>query len=113
MPGYTIQGFTGSWESTDALHCRTKGTADQNTLYISHIPFLGNQNIQTEYEIEAEITAYSGENINNENVKVYCWIDGVLQDVIQMTYEGDKLYSATLPSGVEGTEIAYYISATR
>jgi agmatine/peptidylarginine deiminase len=25
MPGYTVLGFTGTWESTDALHCRVKG----------------------------------------------------------------------------------------
>jgi len=110
MPGYIIQGFTGSWESTDALHCRTKGTADRNTLYINHIPLLGNQSIQTEYEIVAEITAFSGEEVNNDNVKVYCWIDGVMQDEIIMNYEGDKLYSAVLSSGAEGSEISYYIS---
>lgn len=25
MPGYTIVGYTGSWQPTDALHCRTRG----------------------------------------------------------------------------------------
>jgi len=109
MPGYTIQGFTGTWESTDALHCRTKGIADRNTLYISHLPLLGDQEIQTEYEIQAEVTAYSGEEISN--VMVYYWLDGEYQSEITMNYEGDKLYSATLPSGPEGTNIAYYISA--
>jgi agmatine/peptidylarginine deiminase len=109
MPGYTIQGFTGSWESTDALHCRTKGVADRNTLYISHMPILGDQEIQTEYEIQAEVTAYSGEEMSN--VMVYYWIDGESQPEIVMSYEGDKMYSATLPSGPEGTKISYYISA--
>ena len=28
LPGYEILGFTGSWESTDALHCRAKGIPD-------------------------------------------------------------------------------------
>jgi hypothetical protein len=25
MPGYNVTGWTGSWQPTDALHCRTKG----------------------------------------------------------------------------------------
>jgi len=32
MPGYEVLTFTGSWESTDALHCRTKGMADLGML---------------------------------------------------------------------------------
>tara|TARA_A100001011_G_C14202333_1_gene796199 strand:- start:45 stop:1295 length:1251 start_codon:yes stop_codon:yes gene_type:complete len=28
MPGYEVLGFTGSWDSTDALHCRVKGIPD-------------------------------------------------------------------------------------
>ena len=36
MPGYEILGFTGSWESTDALHCRTKGIPDLDMIHIDH-----------------------------------------------------------------------------
>jgi len=28
MPGYEVLPFTGTWESTDALHCRVKGIPD-------------------------------------------------------------------------------------
>ena len=28
LPGYEVLGFSGSWESTDALHCRVKGIPD-------------------------------------------------------------------------------------
>ena len=38
MPGYEVLGFTGSWESTDALHCRTKGIPDLQMLQIFHNP---------------------------------------------------------------------------
>tara|TARA_B100002052_G_scaffold79082_3_gene72147 strand:+ start:35102 stop:36379 length:1278 start_codon:yes stop_codon:yes gene_type:complete len=34
MPNHEILGFTGSWQSTDALHCRVKGIPD-----ISYSPF--------------------------------------------------------------------------
>ena len=36
--GYEVIGFTGSWESTDALHCRIKGIPDLNLLQIFHEP---------------------------------------------------------------------------
>ncbi len=111
MPGYEILTFTGSWESTDALHCRTKGIADRNTLYIEHYPLMGDQPVQTEYEIEAIITAYSGESISNDEVKTIYWKNDVLQDEIVMTHEGGNVYSATIPAGIEGSKIAYYITA--
>lgn len=41
MPGYEILGFTGTWQSTDALHCRVRGIPDT-----SYIPFqLGDINL--------------------------------------------------------------------
>lgn len=112
MPGYEILTFTGSWQSTDALHCRAKGIADRNTLYIEHYPLLGEQEVQSEYPLEAIITAYSGEEINDEEVKLIYWINGALQDELIMTHEEGKIWSATLPAGVEGSEMAYYITAT-
>jgi len=29
MPGYTVSGWTGSWQPTDALHCRTRGVPEE------------------------------------------------------------------------------------
>jgi len=112
MPGYEILGFTGSWESTDALHCRTKGIADRNTLYIEHYPLLSDQPIQAEYELEAIITAYSGEDIINNEVKVFYEVNGGGMQEIIMTHIGDNLYAATLTGAPEGSVIAYYITAT-
>ena len=51
MPGYEVLGFTGSWESTDALHCRAIGIADIGMLRIKHIPLSGNQPLLPEYPI--------------------------------------------------------------
>ena len=47
MPNHEILGFTGSWQSTDALHCRVKGIPD-----ISYIPFdNGDLNMDNEWNI--------------------------------------------------------------
>lgn len=112
MPGYDILGFTGSWESTDALHCRANGIADRNMLFIEHYPLLSNQPVQTEYELEAEITAYSGSQIINTEVKVHYRINGGNYEEQIMAYEGGKLYTATLSGATYGSEIDYYITAT-
>ncbi len=111
MPGYEIIGMTGSWESTDALHCRTKGIADRNTLFIKHFPLLGDQPVQNEYDIEAELTAYSGQQIYDDSVKVTYWVNGGTHIEIVMTHESGKLYTATIPGAPEGSEIAYFIHA--
>lgn len=111
MPGYEVLGFTGTWESTDALHCRTKGIADRNTLYIEHYPLLGDQPVQSSYDIEAEITAYSGDPIVDSSVQVKYRINDIQQDDIIMTNAGDKLYTATIPAGPEGSKMEYYLTA--
>ena len=111
MPGYEILGFTGSWESTDALHCRTKGIADRNTLYIKHLPLLGDQPVQTNYEVDAEITAYSGQPLISDQIKVIYWVnDGPHQEIV-MSWESGKSYSAIIPGAPEGSEIDYYLLA--
>jgi len=39
MPGYEVLGFTGSWATEDALHCRAMGVPDRQTLLIDHVPY--------------------------------------------------------------------------
>ena len=40
LPGYEVIGVTGTWESTDALHCRVKGIPDLEMLQLFHMPLL-------------------------------------------------------------------------
>ncbi|RLD58013.1 MAG: hypothetical protein DRJ05_08765 [Bacteroidetes bacterium] len=112
MPGYDVVGLTGSWQSTDALHCRTKGIADRNTLFIKHMPLLAEQPELSGYEIEAEIIAYSGQSIDNNSVKVFYRVDGGAYEEIGMDFQGGKLYSAIIPGQVNGSQIDYYIEAS-
>tara|TARA_Y100000746_G_scaffold187462_1_gene166449 strand:- start:72 stop:545 length:474 start_codon:yes stop_codon:yes gene_type:complete len=48
LPGHEILGFTGSWESTDALHCRVKGIPDISYMQFESgdVNLDGNLNIQ-------------------------------------------------------------------
>lgn len=109
MPGYEIIGFTGSWASTDALHCRTKGIADLGTLWIEHYPILGEAPVQDEYLIEAEIISYSGEPILPDSTKVFYRINGGDFTSINMNFEGGNSYSAYIPAPSIGSQVAYYI----
>lgn len=111
MPGYEIVGHTGSWESTDALHCRTKGIADIGMLYIQHIPLLGNQLDLPDYQIQAEITAHSKLAVYSDSVFLIYQINGGISDTLLMSYLGGKTYSAIISNPGLGSEVAYYLYA--
>ena len=111
MPGYEILGFTGDWYSTDALHCRTKGIADREMLYIRHIPLQGEQSQRPDYEIEADIIPYSGLPVYADSLLVYYKIYGGEYTSVQMTFVEDFTYMGIIPSQLQGTEVAYYIHA--
>ncbi|MCK4652981.1 MAG: agmatine deiminase family protein, partial [Candidatus Cloacimonetes bacterium] len=111
MPGYEILGFYGSWASTDALHCRTKGTADRNMLYIHHIPLQGEQPQRPDYEIEADIIPYSGLPVYTDSLLVYYKVDSGEYTSVQMIQVEDSTYVGIIPSQPQGSEIAYYIHA--
>ncbi|MBN2441186.1 MAG: agmatine deiminase family protein [Spirochaetales bacterium] len=113
MPGYRIYGVTpnhNEWNSSDALHCRTKGIPDRNMIHINHMPLSGIQADAPGYTIAADIVSYAGEVIYADDVKLFYSQDNgpftsvTMQNVLGSTYSG-----TIIP--VTGTEIAYYISA--
>lgn len=109
MPGYEVYGYTGSWESTDAIHCRTKGIADQDMIHLAHYPLLGNQPIQTSYDVEATVKAFSGANL--DSVLVYYQINGATWQSVNMTNTSGKTWTAAIPGAGEGSQVDYYIYA--
>ncbi|MCX6668172.1 MAG: agmatine deiminase family protein [Euryarchaeota archaeon] len=111
MPGYEVLGFTGSWASTDALHCRVMGITDRYMLYIEHTPLHGNQSSENGYDIEAEIYPYSGETLIASSTGIYWKIEGQQWNFIQMVPLGNDLYHAVIPSQENGTKVYYYIHA--
>lgn len=110
MPGYEVLGFTGSWESTDALHCRAKGIADLGMLLLTHQPLLGIQPGGSDYEITAVITAYSGQPLLEEQLLLWYKVNEGDYLSLPLT-ESAGSWQATLPAQVTGSEIAYYLQA--
>jgi agmatine deiminase len=111
MPGYDVLGFTGSWMSTDALHCRVMGITDRYMLYIEHTPLTGNQMSQNGYDIQAKIYPYSGQPIIAASTGVYWRADNSSWHFIQMQPLGNDDYHAVIPSQENGTTVSYYIYA--
>jgi len=109
MPGYEVLGFTGSWEPTDALHCRAMGITDRNMLYIEHTPLFGNQSNESGYDIRAKIYPYSGQNLISTSTGVYWRIDTGSWNFIQMQPLGYDDYHAVIPPQENGTRVSYYV----
>lgn len=111
MPGYEVLGFTGSWQSTDALHCRAKGLPDRYMLYIEHTPLSGFQPSDDGFDIDANIVSYSGEGLIAESTLVFWKVEGDEWNSIQMQHMGDNNYIATIPPQDVGETVYYYIHA--
>ncbi len=111
MPGYEVLGFTGSWESTDALHCRTHGIADLGMLHIRHVALVGDQPVQNDYPIEAVIKTFSGQPLYGDSVLVYYRVNGGAWNMMNMSNISGETWAATLPGADEGSQIDYYIYA--
>ena len=115
MPGYEIIGFTGSWESTDALHCRTKGIPDLEMLQIFHNPVNDQNEAQNSYQVEAIIDDLSETGLVDEELKVIWWKDDmdesetIVMDVCP--WEIEDCYLAEIPGQAEDTTVRYYIQA--
>ena len=109
MPGYEVLGFTGSWQSTDALHCRAKGIPDPEMLYIKHTPLFGTINGDEGVTIAFDVIAYSGYNIDTSASMVY-WKEnsGNWQTSTIQATSGDS-YQAILTPQQNNSLISYYI----
>ncbi len=111
MPGYEVIGSTGTWQFTDALHCRAKGIPDRYMLYIEHTPLSGFQIDDDGFDIEVKIFPYSGESLVIESTLMYWKIDGGEWNSIQMQHISEDNYIATIPSQDVGETVYYYIHA--
>jgi len=109
MPGYEVVGYTGSWESTDALHCRTKGLADVGMLHINHVAIMGEQSVQAEYSVEATIKNLSGQPTYSDSAIIYYRVNGAEWEMTNMTNTSGQLWTGMIPGAGQGSEIEYYL----
>lgn len=113
MPGYEVLGYTGSWLTDDAIHCRAMGVTDRYMLFIDHIPLNDSPDESDPYHVEADFIDYSGAGLKTDSLFVYWETDsnpGFTQ--VLMTEDARSgTYYADIPAQTMGTEVSYYISA--
>ncbi len=109
MPGYEVLGFTGSWVTTDALHCRTKGIPDRDMIYIDHDPLNNQMPDDAGFIVEAEIISYgSSRDVLSPEIHWKNTTGG--WGTASMSSDEDT-YSAFIPNHACGETLSYYISA--
>lgn len=117
MPGYDIKGFTNDvqiWQNYDALHCRTKGIADREMLYISHIPLHDTVSSSNGagYSINVTVIPYSGENIIEDSLLVFYKPEGASEfSEVKMEFVSGNEYKAVIPQQPKSGAMAYYVHA--
>ena len=119
MPGYDIIGFSGTWESTDALHCRLKGIPDLNMLQLFHMPLSDSlSSLQDSgYPLNIEVDDLSNEGLIDGSIKVFWKNDEMVNyDSTQLfssgVHEFQNTFSGYIPPQVYGSDIFYYIQAS-
>ncbi|UCD17229.1 MAG: agmatine deiminase family protein, partial [Candidatus Zixiibacteriota bacterium] len=112
MPGYEVLGFTGSWYSNDAIHCRAMGVPDRRMLFIDHIPLTVVSDTSSAYQITAAIVAHSDSALIAESLKVYYSVDGGAWDWTLMEESRQQgIYVGSIPGRSPGAHVQYYIKA--
>ena len=116
MPGFDIIPFTGTWESTDALHCRVKGIPDLGMLQIFHNPINDStEAIDNGYPVEVIIDDLSDAGLIEDSIKVFWKNPGMNEWNSEYLYVSDvpeesNTWSGWIPTQEEGT-IQYYIQS--
>jgi len=124
MPGYEVIGIDNydssgycMWMTFWALHCDTMGIADEQMLYIHHIPLLDRPPASAGFPIRAEIAAFSGtEFVDGTPVILWRTLSDANESwsTVAMTRDteaGDHQYLAYIPGQPVGTVVQYYIEA--
>jgi len=113
MPGYRIYGVYNntyqSWQSTDALHCRTHEIPDRGMLSIQHYPYFGSVDDEL-VTIQATITALSGEEIYADSTIVYYKaVNAANWQYSSLEYQGNDLWSTEIGPFATNQMIQYYL----
>lgn len=113
MPGYEVLGFSGSWLTDDAIHCRAMGVTDRYMLYIDHVPLGDSPDTINDYRVEAGIHDLSDAGLEADSLLVY-WKAAGAPDFTPVLMTEDVragTYYADIPAQDMGTEVSYYIYA--
>ena len=117
MPGYEVLGFNGSWESTDALHCRIKGIPDLQMLQIFHNPL--SDSISPEengYRVDAIIDDLSESGLYFDSTKIFWKTDQINhwnESPLNFTNNSEiqNRWGGWIPALSDSSNIHYYVQS--
>lgn len=113
MPGYEVLGFTGSWLSDDAIHCRAMGVTDRYMLRIDHVPLFDSASTDNDYRVKALVSDMSETGLIADSLRVHWKTSSApsWSPVTMTAVAGTDSFYADIPPQDAGTEVFYYISA--
>ena len=113
MPGYEVMGFTGSWLSDDAIHCRTMEIPDRHMLVVDTNPIQDRQTNSGACGVSAYVDDRSEAGLVADSLLVYWRLEGAADFnpvTLQTTAYPDSYY-AEIPMQADSMNIEYYVFA--
>ncbi len=113
MPGYEVLGYTGSWLTDDAIHCRAMGVTDRYMLHVDHVPLFDTASSEDDYRVRALVNDMSETGAIADSLIVH-WKSTSAPSwspVTMTAIAGTDSFYADIPAQAAGSEVFYYISA--
>jgi agmatine/peptidylarginine deiminase len=113
LPGYEVVGFTGSWLSDDAVHCRVMGIHDKYMLRVDVKPLPDTLSTPGDVRLGAVIDDRSEAGLKADSLLAYWRVTGSPSFTpVQMTAAAtpDSFY-AYIPAQAPGSTVEYYVLA--
>lgn len=113
MPGYEVIGFSGSWLTDDAIHCRTMGIHDKYMLRVDCAPLPDTVETTAQVRVGAIVDDRSEAGLKADSVRVYWRISGApsFSSVAMTAAATPDSFYAYIPGQAPGTTVEYYVFA--
>jgi len=113
MPGYEILGYSGSWYSDDAIHCRGMGIHDEYMLRVDTNRLADREENGEDYRVTAFIDDRSETGLVADSIRVFWRVEGDVtfdSTVLTSTADPDSYY-ADIPQQADDVNVEYYVFA--
>jgi hypothetical protein len=113
LPGYEVFGYTGSWLSDDAIHCRTMELHDREMLVVDTNPRQDQEFNTGDYRVTAFVDDRSEAGLVGDSLLVRWRLEGEADFgavVLQATADPDSYY-AYIPMQADSADVEYYVFA--
>jgi agmatine deiminase len=113
MPGYEVIGFTGSWLSDDAIHCRVMGIHDKYMLRVDVAPLPDTLMTTADVRLGVVIDDRSEAGLKSDSLLVYWRTAGQIgfhTAPLIAASTPDSFY-ASIPAQSPSTRVDYYVFA--